>query len=193
MRLALRRRARSCSYPTLTSCASIRREKSLALTPIGITLSSTASSRARFERHTVRYARDLAMALLRVNSVAGVRMPDSTLCKSAIDLLESSSPAFLCAHCLRTYIFGSLAVRGLGRSVVDEEAAFCGAVLHDLGLVPPYRRDNRFEVDGADAARQFCSKHQVAPERTDLFWKAIALHTSPGIATRLADEVALVH
>ena len=48
-------------------------------------------------------------------------------------------------------------------------------------------------VDGADAARQFCSKHHVAPERADLVWKAIALHTSPGIATRLADEIALVH
>jgi GH35 family endo-1,4-beta-xylanase len=47
---------------------------------------------------------------------------------------------------------------------------FCGAVLHDLGLVPAYRRDNRFEVDGADAARQFCSKHQVPPERADLVW-----------------------
>ena len=133
------------------------------------------------------------MALLRVNSVAGVRIPDSTLCKSAIDLLESSSPAFLCAHCLRTYIFGGLAVRSLGRSVADEEAAFCAAALHDLGLVPAYRRDNRFEVDGADAARQFCFEHQVPSERADLVWKAIALHTSPGIATRLADEVALVH
>jgi HD superfamily phosphodiesterase len=132
------------------------------------------------------------MALARLKSVAGVTIPDTALCNAAVDLLESSSPGFLCTHCLRTYIFGSLAVRGLGRSVVDEEAAFCGAVLHDLGLVPPYRRDNRFEVDGADAARQFCSKHQVAPERADLVWKAIALHTSPGIATRLADEVALV-
>ena len=133
------------------------------------------------------------MALARLKSVAGVTIPDTALCNAAVDLLESSSPGFLCTHCLRTYIFGSLAVRGLGRSVVDEEAAFCDAVLHDLGLVPPYRRDNRFEVDGADAARQFCSKHQVAPERADLVWKAIALHTSPGIATRLADEVALVH
>src|SRR6266436_174523 len=44
-----------------------------------------------------------------------------------------------------------------------------------------------------DAARQFCEKHQVPPERADLVWKAIALHTSPGIATRLADEIALVH
>jgi hypothetical protein len=133
------------------------------------------------------------MALVRANSVAGVRIPDSTLCNSALDLLESSSPAFLCAHCLRTYIFGSLAVKGLGRSVVDEEAAFCAAALHDLGLVPNYRRDNRFEVDGAEAARQFCFEHQVPPERADLVWRAIALHTSPGIAMRMADEIALVH
>src|SRR5882757_7621482 len=133
------------------------------------------------------------MTLARLKSVAGIPIPDTTLCNAAIDLLESSSPEFLCTHCLRTYIFGSLAVRGIGRVVVDEEAAFCGAVLHDLGLIPPYRRDHRFEVDGADAAREFCEKHQVSPERTDLVWKAIALHTSPGIATRLADEIALVH
>jgi hypothetical protein len=77
--------------------------------------------------------------------------------------------------------------------VADVEAAFCAALLHDLGLIPPYRRDNRFEVDGADAARDFCAKHQVSPERADLVWKAIALHTSPGIPARLAGEIALVH
>jgi hypothetical protein len=134
-----------------------------------------------------------AMTLARAKSVAGVRIPDTALCNAAVDLLESCSPAFLCSHCLRTYIFGSLAVRGIGRSVVDEEAAFCGAVLHDLGLVPPYRGDNRFEVDGAEAARDFCVNHQVSPERADVVWQAIALHTSPGIPTRLAGEIALVH
>jgi hypothetical protein len=133
------------------------------------------------------------MALARLKSAAGVTIPDTALCNAAVDLLESSSPEFLCSHCLRTYIFGSLALRGLGRSVVDEEAAFCAAALHDLGLVSSYRRDNRFEVDGADAAREFCSKHQVPPERADLVWEAIALHTSAGIATRSADEIALVH
>ena len=133
------------------------------------------------------------MALARLKSVAGVTIPDTALCNAAVDLLESSSPAFLCTHCLRTYVFGGLAVRSLGRSPVDEEAAFCAAILHDLGLVPPYRRDNRFEVDGADAARAFCATHQVSPERADVVWQAIALHTSPGIPTRLAAEIALVH
>src|SRR5258707_10871337 len=133
------------------------------------------------------------MALARLKSVAGVTIPDTALCNAAVDLLESSSPGFLGTHCLRTYIFGSLAIKNLGRAVADEEAAFCAAMLHDLGLVPPYRRDNRFEVDGADAAREFCAKHEVSPERTGLVWNAIALHTSPGIPTRLADEIALVH
>jgi HD domain len=133
------------------------------------------------------------MSLARLKSVAGIRIPDTALCNAAVDLLESSSPQFLCTHCLRTYIFGSLAVRSLGRSVADEEAAFCAALLHDLGLIAPYRRDNRFEIDGADAARDFCTRHHVSPERADLVWRAIALHTSPGIATRLADEIALVH
>jgi hypothetical protein len=133
------------------------------------------------------------MALARLQSVAGVRIPDTALCRAAVDLLESSSPEFLCTHCLRTYIFGSLAVRSLGRSVADEEAAFCAAALHDLGLLPAYRRDNRFEVDGAEAARQFCVRHKVPPGRADRVWQAIAFHTSAGIATRLADEIALVH
>src|SRR5258705_183172 len=134
-----------------------------------------------------------AMTLARVKSVAGVRIPDTALCNAAVDLLESCSPAFLCSHCLRTYIFGSLAVKGIGRSVVDEEAAFCGAVLHDLGLVPPYRGDNRFEVDGAEAARDFCIRRQLWRERAGVVGQAIAIHTWPGIPTRLAGEIARVN
>ncbi|MDB5576555.1 MAG: hypothetical protein JWR80_1731 [Bradyrhizobium sp.] len=133
------------------------------------------------------------MALTRLKSIAGVAIPDTELCNAALDLLEAGSPEWLCVHCIRTYVFGSLAIRGLGRSVRDEEAAFCAAALHDLGLIQPYRGDNRFEVDGADAARAFCEKHKVSPERADTVWKAIALHTSPGIPIRLEDEIALVH
>src|SRR5258707_4844934 len=125
------------------------------------------------------------MPLTRFKSVAGVRIPDTGLCNAAVDLLESSSPEWLCSHCLRTYVFGSLAIRGLGRSVIDEEAAFCGAILHDLGLVSRYRRDDRFEVDGAEATRQFSVMHQGPPERADLVWQPHALLTSTGLQTRL--------
>ena len=129
----------------------------------------------------------------RLESLAGVRIPDTPLAKAAVDLLEATSPQFICNHCVRTYVFGNLAVRSIGRSIIDEEIAFCGALLHDLGLVPAHAGENRFEVDGADAAREFCLKHQVAPERADRVWEAIALHTSAGIASRMAAEIALVH
>jgi hypothetical protein len=117
-------------------------------------------------------------------TVAGVQFPDTTLCNAAVDLLAETSPTFLYNHCIRTYVFGSLAVKAMGRTVIDEEIAFCGSVLHDLGLVPAYAGENRFEVDGADAARAFCEKHKVPPARSEKVWEAIAFHTSPGIAPR---------
>src|SRR5215469_5182864 len=131
--------------------------------------------------------------IARLESLAGVRIPDTPLAKAATDLLEATSPQFICNHCVRTYVFGSLAVRSIGRTNIDEEIAFCGALLHDLGLVPAYAGENRFEVEGADAAREFCLKHQVAPERAERVWEAIALHTSAGIASRMAAEIVLVH
>ena len=53
-----------------------------------------------------------------------------------------TSPQFICNHCVRTYVFGSLAVRSIGRSIIDEEIAFCAALLHDLGLVPAHADEN---------------------------------------------------
>src|SRR5260370_9949125 len=103
------------------------------------------------------------MPWARLKSVAGVRIPDTALCIAAVDLLESSSPKFLCTHCLRTYIFGSLAVRSLGRPVADVEAAFCAALLHDLGLTRPDRRDNRFAIHAADAAHGLCRRPNESP------------------------------
>jgi HD domain len=145
----------------------------------------------RTERQT--RGRTSRMAITRLASVAGVRIPDTALCNAAVELLAATSPQFLCNHCLRTYVFGSLAVKSVGRAIIDEEISFCGALLHDLGLVPAYAGENRFEVDGAEAAREFCLKHQVSAERANRVWEAIALHTSPGIAPRMAAEIALVH
>src|SRR6516165_1966345 len=71
--------------------------------------------------------------ITRQESLAGVRIPDTPLAKAAVDLLEVTSPQFICNHCVRTYVFGSLAVRSIGRSIIDEEIAFCGALSHDLG------------------------------------------------------------
>ena len=52
--------------------------------------------------------------ITRLKSLAGVRIPDTPLTKAAVDLLEVTSPQFICNHCVRTYVFGSLAVRSIG-------------------------------------------------------------------------------
>jgi hypothetical protein len=54
-----------------------------------------------------------------------------------------------------------------------------------LGLTEPYRSsDERFEVDGANAARRFLQQHGVPEAAIDIVWDAIALHTTPGITAR---------
>ena len=66
-------------------------------------------------------------------------------------------------------------------------------MFHDLGLMPGHQsRELRFEVDGANAARDFLRSHGIAPRELDLVWAAIALHTTPGIPEHMHPVVALV-
>jgi len=54
--------------------------------------------------------------------------------------------------------------------------------MHDLGLTERFDGDQRYEVDGADAARSFLLRHGLAPSRAEAGMR-IALHTSnAGIA-----------
>ena len=50
----------------------------------------------------------------------------------------------------------------------------------------------RFEVDGANAARDFLRKYGVPESSVEMAWDAIALHTTPGIPEHKKAVVALV-
>jgi hypothetical protein len=57
-----------------------------------------------------------------------------------------------------------------------------GAMFHDMGLTPAHSSAHeRFEVDGANAARDFLRSHGIYQHDIDTVWTAIALHTTPGI------------
>lgn len=124
--------------------------------------------------------------------IAGVRLPDSALALKAVDLIFRVSPAVVRTHVVRTFVFGSLVGKAQG-SRYDDELFFLGAVLHDLGLTAEFRASERFEVVGADAADAFLKAEGVDPQRREIIWDAIALHTSVGIASRKRPEIALVH
>lgn len=57
-------------------------------------------------------------------------------------------------------------------------------MLHDLGITDYGTGDQRFEVDGADAAARFLRDHGISEDRTVTVWQSIALHTSVGLAQR---------
>ena len=119
-------------------------------------------------------------------------IPDSEICKKATQLVTEISPTSLCNHCIRTFLFGDLLGIRDGLKC-DRELLYLGAIMHDLGLTERFDAQQRFEVNGADAARAFVLEHGLSDEKAEIVWDAIALHTSIGIAVRKQPEIALVH
>ena len=63
----------------------------------------------------------------------------------------------------------------------DPELLYTAAMFHDIGLTQSYRGSQlRFEVDGANAARDFLRSHGISERDIEKVWAAIALHTTPG-------------
>jgi HD domain len=121
-----------------------------------------------------------------------VAVPDSRLARDAGELIRSVEPDLLYYHSLRVYCFGALRGERLGLGY-DPELLYIGAMFHDIGLVEGHRSaHNRFEVDGANAAREFLLDHGVNGDAVRIVWDAIALHTTPGIPPHKEAEVALV-
>jgi hypothetical protein len=133
------------------------------------------------------------MAIITVKSVAGVNIPDSKIAKRATELLLDVGTEFLYNHSLRAFLFASMNGTRNNRKY-DAELLYVASVFHDLGLVPRYSsRDLRFEVDGANASRDFLRSEGLPKEAVQLVWDAIALHTTVGIAEHKETEVALLN
>src|SRR5581483_4785877 len=94
---------------------------------------------------------------------------------------------------MRVYLFA--AEQGRQQKLrFDPEILYVAAAFHDLGLTKKFSSpDERFEVDGANAVRQFLTAHKVPEEQVQTAWQAIALHTTPGVTRYLRPEVALLY
>ncbi|MGH3924525.1 MAG: HD domain-containing protein, partial [Pseudonocardiaceae bacterium] len=119
------------------------------------------------------------------------RVPDSKIAHEATGLARRDYPPFLFNHCIRTFWFADAIAENGSR--FDREIVYLAAILHDLGVLEPYDLGRRFEVDGAQAARDFLLERAYPSDKADLVWDAIALHTSLGIADySTTPEIALV-
>jgi hypothetical protein len=118
-------------------------------------------------------------------SAARFGLPDSAVAVAARQLSYEVSPDVVYNHTVRSYLFArELLTLNAIPDDNDDELLFLACILHDLGATDHANGDQRFEVDGADAAADFLRTHDVDAARVEAVWTAIALHTSVGIAHR---------
>ncbi|ORV56149.1 diguanylate cyclase [Mycobacterium europaeum] len=132
------------------------------------------------------------MATKSIETIAGIGVPDTALVREATEFIRAAEDDVLFHHSRRVFFFGAL--QGLRRGLQpDLELLYVGAMFHDLGLTDRYRVSAvRFEVDGANAARDFLTQRGVDESEADRVWLGIALHTTPGVPEFLEPEIALV-
>ncbi len=134
----------------------------------------------------------LSASPARPNSLAGVVIPDSKLAREVTELVRDTESALLFHHSSRVYYWGALTGKRRGLRF-DPELLYAGAMFHDMGLTTAHASaDDRFEVDGANAARDFLQRHGIPERDIETVWTAIALHTTPRIPQHMHPVIALV-
>ena len=125
-------------------------------------------------------------------TIAGIPIPDSALAREATEFVQDVSTELLFDHSRRVFLWASLQGEKHGLDY-DPELLYVGAMFHDVGLVEGHRSEHeRFEIDGANAARAFLEGHGLPEERVMTVWESIALHTTPEIPRYKQPEVRLV-
>jgi hypothetical protein len=115
---------------------------------------------------------------------------DTELCTAAVQYARTVSDPFLFHHVMRSALFADLIGRERGMKY-DRELLWVSAVLHDLGLTKIAPVEARFEIEGADLAKEFLVKKGMSERQVEIAWDAIALHTTAEIPSRKCAEIAL--
>ena len=154
------------------------------------TQAQTAESRSTFRRPKVILPVPTPQAKYQ-HAQPGV--PDTQLTREATGLLHEFSTPLLFNHSHRVFFWANELGRQTGQKY-DQELLFLCAAFHDMGLLKKFSSaDDRFEVDSANAVRQFLEHHNVPAARIQVAWDAISLHTTPGIAAYKPIEVELLY
>jgi len=125
-------------------------------------------------------------------SIAGIVIPDTPLVREITEYIREIEDELLFNHSRRVFLFGALQGHRRGLQP-DPELLYAGAMFHDIGLTQGYQTSMlRFEVNGANAARDFLLERGVDEAAARKVWLSIGLHTTPGVPEFLEPEIALV-
>src|SRR5215813_7869235 len=106
---------------------------------------------------------------LRTRLIAGVSVPDSPLITGALEYAQKLSEPYLFNHAVRSWLF-AVKIGQLKGMAYDREVVAVGTILHDIGLTTGVSGQNRFEVNGADAALSFIKDRGLSNHRAQLIW-----------------------
>jgi HD domain len=123
---------------------------------------------------------------------SGITIPDSKMAREVTELVRDTENSLLFNHSSRVYYFAAATGKRKGL-VFDPELLYMSAMFHDMGLTPKHSSaTDRFEVDGANTAREFLRQHKIPQQDIDTVWTSIALHTTPGVPQYMHPVVALL-
>jgi hypothetical protein len=126
------------------------------------------------------------------NEISGVKIPDSKLVREITEFVRDTESDLLFHHSMRVYFWGAL-TGNRSELGFDPELLYAASMFHDVGLTLHYEHSHhRFEVDGANAARDFLRQRGISGGDVETVWNAVALHTTPGIPEFMRPEIALV-
>ena len=72
-------------------------------------------------------------------SIAGIRIPDSTLARDITELIRDTESDMLFHHSRRVFVWGSLIGRREGLKF-DPELLYAAAMFHDIGITPKFHQ-----------------------------------------------------
>ncbi|KAJ5370318.1 uncharacterized protein N7496_006410 [Penicillium cataractarum] len=140
-------------------------------------------------------------------SEIGITPPSSSLTIKAFEYAKQHCTETVYNHAIRSGYWATIIAKKLpefrDNTNLNLEMVFISCILHDMGWANTpelLSNDKRFEVDGANIARDFLLNEKRDTNDENLneatiqrVWDSIALHTTTSIARYAAPEVALTH
>lgn len=135
----------------------------------------------------------------------GLEFPPSKIVSAALAFAKEHCNSMTYNHAVRAAYWASIIAKkdpSFAGAELDSELVVLSCILHDMGWAETkgmLSTDTRFEVDGANIARDFINKFKAQEgasasawdqHRIQRCWDAIALHTTFSISRFAAPEVA---
>lgn len=125
------------------------------------------------------------------------KLPKDPASTAALAHAHSILPTAIFNHSLRVYLhalhYGTHSALSLkewptwwaDNTARAEALLFIASISHDVGTAAEHDGPQRFEVEGADAAKKICLEQGIDEADAHNVWTAIAIHTSAGVAERI--------